>query len=522
MGNATVAALRRPPSGGRASILAWLVLAACSNEGERALIVVNANSPVSVAIGERYAALRDVPEGNILALPLETPDPTLATAEHETISREAYRTGIRDPIQTYLRTQPHADEIDLLITTKGVPLRVAGIRGKGPAGWLHDATVASVDSELMLLFDGPDGLPGPVANGYYGSDLSFADYRSANPDRAPHYLVARLTGTLSPDDPPGGVPRSVERLLRIARDPAEPTEAVEWLIDSDRERQGAYAAADRVLLEAAASSLRAHAVAVRHDRQSHFEGFPVADADGPRLRAYASWGSNDRNDPGPPFYGRIGSKLYPGRFGARSIAIDFVSTSARSFTAPPDYGQSLVSDLLELGAGGAGGHVEEPTLATVHRPHLLFERYALGAPAVEAYWSSVPTLGWMHVWIGDPLMRLDPAPATTTRDRDGDGIANGDDNCTRIPNPRQRDTDSDGYGNACDPDINNDGLVTTSWGSIYPLGERGDVEWIALTVRSGQYDENHDLDGDGQVDAIDVSIAQLGLYQAPGPSGHRP
>ena len=65
-------------------------------------------------------------------------------------------------------------------------------------------------------------------------------------------------------------------------------------------------------------------------------------------------------------------------------------------------------------------------------------------------------------------------------------------------------------------------VVTTSWGSIFPLGERGDVEWIALTARSGIYDENHDLDGDGRVDAVDISIAQLGLLHSAGPSGQRP
>ena len=524
MGTPTDTATHRPPAptrtrNGVALALAAWSAASCSSDGERALVLTNANSPVSVAIGERYAELRGVPPENQLALPLETADPALTSDAHETISREDYRAQIRDPVAAALRAHPNANEIDWIITTKGIPLRIDGVRGDGPEGWLRNATVASVDSELMLLFSGEDGLPGPVPNGYYGSDLAFEEFRETQPARTPRYLVARLTGPISPDDPAGGIPHSVERLLRIARDPVEPGT---WLIDADRDREGSYAAADRVLFEAAASSLRAHDVAVHHDRAPQFEGREATDDAAPRLRAYASWGSNDRNDPGPPFYGRIGSQVFPGRFGARSVAIDFVSTSARSFTAPPTYGQSLVSDLLSLGAGGVGGHVAEPTLATVHRPHLLFERYAQGTPAGEAYWASVPTLGWMHVWVGDPFMRLDPAPARATRDRDGDGITDADDNCTRIPNPRQRDTDSDGYGNACDPDINNDGLVTTSWGSIYPLGERGVVEWIGLTVQSGRYDENHDLDGDGRVDAVDVSIAQLGLYQAPGPSGRRP
>ena len=34
-----------------------------------------------------------------------------------------------------------------------------------------------------------------------------------------------------------------------------------------------------------------------------------------------------------------------------------------------------------------------------------------------------------------------------------------EDNCVDTPNPSQADTNSDGYGNACDPDYNNDDVV---------------------------------------------------------------
>jgi len=64
-------------------------------------------------------------------------------------------------------------------------------------------------------------------------------------------------------------------------------------------------------------------------------------------------------------------------------------------------------------------------------------------------------------------------------------------------------------------------VVTTSWGEVFPSAVRGDLEQIALSARSQRYVANHDLDGDGDVDAGDVSIAHLSLFLPPGPSGLR-
>ena len=47
-------------------------------------------------------------------------------------------------------------------------------------------------------------------------------------------------------------------------------------------------------------------------------------------------------------------------------------------------------------------------------------------------------------------------------DADGDGVPDASDNCTLVANPTQLDADVDGYGNICDADLNNNGLVTTS------------------------------------------------------------
>jgi Thrombospondin type 3 repeat len=42
---------------------------------------------------------------------------------------------------------------------------------------------------------------------------------------------------------------------------------------------------------------------------------------------------------------------------------------------------------------------------------------------------------------------------------DSDGVVDALDNCLAIANANQRDTNADGFGNICDPDFHNDGIV---------------------------------------------------------------
>jgi hypothetical protein len=98
------------------------------------------------------------------------------------------------------------------------------------------------------------------------------------------------------------------------------------------------------------------------------------------------------------------------------------------------------------------------------------------------------------------------APAAWAVDSDADGLDDAADNCTLVANADQRDTDGDRYGNACDPDLNNDLVVNFT--------DLGTLKGVFFTS-----DPNADFDGDGAVNFVDLGVMKGAFFAAPGPSG---
>ncbi len=106
------------------------------------------------------------------------------------------------------------------------------------------------------------------------------------------------------------------------------------------------------------------------------------------------------------------------------------------------------------------------------------------------------------------------------QDADGDGAGDVCDNCTLLANgPNtfpagspliQRDTNADGYGNLCDGDFNNNGIVDPFDFSILK----------SFLGQPGHPDE--DMNGNGIVDPADFSMAKPMLGLPPGPAGALP
>ncbi|MFO0985348.1 MAG: TIGR03790 family protein [Planctomycetota bacterium] len=303
---------------------------------DQVLVVVNDASAISVAVGSYYARVRGIPPGNVFHLPVGTPTT-------EAIYRSIYNTQIRNPLLAHLTvTRPDLrDRIRYLVLTKGVPHAIVNVSGRGLS-----QDCASVDSELTQLFTGrvpDDGQKGWVPNPYFDARVPFDTF--SHPDLS--YLVFRLDGYQSNVDPETGVPADIERLIDDSQRPAA---FGRFVLDAKNP-----SGEGDDWIQAAADRLRARRIPVVHEPgRAAF----AKNVDG--ILGYCSWGSNDPSNPGPPFFGEVplgGGDVYPGTFLPGSVATCFVSTDARTLVNGRQwYSQSLIADLIHMGATAVNGH----------------------------------------------------------------------------------------------------------------------------------------------------------------------
>jgi len=352
----------------------WIAASALAQTGENVLLVVNERSPVSVRTADLYADLRDVPDHNRCSLKTEVV---------ETVDRATYQDEIEAPVAACLERTP---EVRYVVTTKGVPLRISGTTGRA-------GTAAAVDSELTLSARNEERpLEGWIPNPYFRQ--RYADF-SAEKHRI--LLVTRLTG-YSFEDVQAMLERSLQAedqgdnqgAIVLDTAPIQPASGNDWM------RRAARA----LPLERVELDQRNDVV---YDREN--------------VLLYAGWGQNDVQR-------RVDRRRWLG-FGwaPGAVAIEYVSTSARTFAEPPEdwtigdwkddpstffagSPQSMTGDLIREGASAAVGHVYEPYLSAIPRPFYVFPAYLEGKPLAEAVYVGMPYLSWMNVVVGDPLMRL--------------------------------------------------------------------------------------------------------------------
>ncbi len=374
--------LRSSAAAGAFLALSWIGPVAAQT-GDNVLLVANALSQPSEEIATYYAAKRAVPSEQVLRLPLPIA---------EQIERRDFDAKIAGPIAVWLTTHAAQDRILYIVLTKDVPLRIAGSGNQ-------TGTVASVDSELALLYRRMSGVsapvPGSVKNPYFLGEMPVKQAVRFSHQNVDLFLVTRLDGYTVAD---------VKALIDRAQNPSrqgtivldgkfELRESVgnKWLTAAATNLKNLPGWSDKVVFDVSQTTL----------------------VDQPNVLGYYSWGSNAV----AATIRRYHHTFVPGAIGG-----EFVSTDARTFKEPPaDWTindtknifegshQSLIGDLIRDGITGVAGHVAEPYLNATIRPDILFPAYLGGFNLAEAFYLAMPSVSWQTVVIGDPLCTPFPA-----------------------------------------------------------------------------------------------------------------
>ena len=305
--------------------------------GANVLLVVNGSSAISRQVGEYYRPRRSVPAGNVCTL--SGPPKTRKSTGKPMSARSKHRSA------TVSRRPPSPNPVLYIVLTMGVPLKV-----RGSGGEFLTREGASVDSELALLYAKMKGTQfqraGPIRNPYYMKrDAPFRH------PQFPLYLVTRLAGYDLAE-----VKAMIDRSL-AARNRGK------FVIDASgpEDKEGDNWLRNAAILLPESRVILDEAPGVLYNQKD--------------VIGYASWGSND-----PKRKQRwLHNEWLPG-----AIAIEFVSSGARTIKRPPDawtytswedrshfWGgspQGLTADFLHEGATGAAGNTYEPQLAGCARP----------------------------------------------------------------------------------------------------------------------------------------------------------
>ena len=232
---------------------------------------------------------------------------------------------------------------------------------------------------FLVQYASSIGTNGKIISPYYAKHANFTRLNYGI------YLVTRLDGYTFADIK-GIIDRSSSTPAAI------PTSAL-FVMDMDPTRSLTHFL--NTNMQYAADSLRERGLSTKLDTTTVYV---TAQSN---VLGYVSWGSNDQNCQLYTTNAKPLNTYLPG-----AIAETYVSTSARSFSAAPVYGQSLIADLIAEGVTAAKGYVYEPYSNAMADVKILFPMYTDGFTVAESFYASSYFLGWMDVIIGDPKFRI--------------------------------------------------------------------------------------------------------------------
>lgn len=394
------------------SLLALLLLdsAVLALEPEEILIIANGNHSESLAIAQYYCGRRGVPTDNILTLPL-------GTELSYTITRANYEKQLAEPIRERLLSLGSNGNINCLLTTSGVPIKV---KGRGPLEGQEDKlkelkelaekeknkieqlkkngsakqkgnanrkltqlqseigriigkeTGASVDSELSMVLFGNYELyrwqPNILKNNSLGLSLNTL-------------MVCRLDG---PDE---GIAKGlVDKALRAEKTGLTGIAYVDSRgIARDRNlySPGYF---DQSLRDLAAFTRLRTELTVTEERTEKLFAAGAC----PRTAIYCGWYS---------------LKKYIDAFDFVDGAVGYHISSWEAVDLRDPNSSQWCPAMLKDGITATLGAVAEPYLHSFPEPRAFFLELFNGRCLVEAYYHTKPFNSWQLVLIGDPLYR---------------------------------------------------------------------------------------------------------------------
>ena len=361
---------------------------------DEVLVIVNRASPTSLAVGNDYARKRNV--ANVLRV--SCADSALSQS-NETIAYTDYLSEIETPLRAFLAAH---SGINFIVTTKGVPIRVAGGEtGEAYSGTTLtslDGTIAAIDYDIdpqavKITFNDPSGGAVGTAwlNKYWDQHADFSHAKFGG------YLVTRLDGYSESDAlaltkhalkseaglKPGKILFDVEPDFGIASPGSQPAPIPSTLITQENPYSDWNGD-----MKHAAIKLRARGIPYDLQKTETFVG------NRHNLLGYFSWGSNDDHF-SQTAYNSL--SFTPGAVGDTAV-----STSARSFF-PQSSGQSMIADLIAQGITGVKGYTDEPLLQAIASPTILTDRFTSGYSLAESFYAASHFVGWTDIVIGDPL-----------------------------------------------------------------------------------------------------------------------
>ncbi len=361
----------------RALVLLLLVASvACGLTPQQVVVVYNEASELSRSTAERYAALRGIPEKQVVAL--------RGLPKGGGISRETYQERVVRPLLSAATlgdwswpagSQLGSHRVLALVLMPDMPLSVGAPKPKPGDKPLNGRTKASaaLDSELMLLGAAHFPTQAMLNNPAFGKDASLEKLR------LPVLSVCRIDG---PDE--ACIRRMVEDPVRVEREGLQG-----WVVVDEG---GPHQEGDEWLRRLAKTAREAgQPVFHESSKKTLAPAFPLMTT----AAVYFGWYTHIVD--GPFKAGAPGDF----RFAPGSIAVHIFSFSASSIKKP----DSWVGALLQRGAVVTAGNVDEPYLGPTLHLDVFYDRLLHGYSVGEAALMASPVVSWQCIVLGDPLYR---------------------------------------------------------------------------------------------------------------------